>query len=68
MFEPNEPGTQVLVKVPRELGDILGCGELAFCHKAAYGRVPRSDDRGLPRLHGWQRGARREELRRALHH
>ena len=37
MFEANELGTQVLVNVPRELGDILGCGELAFCLKAAYG-------------------------------
>ena len=23
--------------MPKELGDILGCGELAFCLKAAYG-------------------------------
>ena len=37
LFEANELGTQVLVRVPKELGDILGCGELAFCLKAAYG-------------------------------
>ena len=37
LFEENERGTQVLVNVPPELGKILGCGELAFCLKAAYG-------------------------------
>ena len=37
LFEDLEPGSQVLVKVPKELGEILGCGELAFCTKAAYG-------------------------------
>ena len=37
LFEDLEAGAQVLVKVPKELGDILGCGELAFCVKAAYG-------------------------------
>jgi hypothetical protein len=44
LFEDVEESSQVLVKVPKELGEILGCGELAFCVKAAYGlpSAPRS--------------------------
>ena len=33
LFEDVEESSQVLVKVPKELGEILGCGELAFCVK-----------------------------------